>query len=148
MASPERVIIFIGQILGAPRTGRHHDYAMLKEEFPPQHKWFEELKLRVDLGYQGIKTDYGGSDIEIPYKKPRKSKRHPNPQLSKEHKAYNRAVSKARSYVENAICGMNPWERPRMKRFRILVNAFRNRLDGFANAVIGVCVGLWNALIC
>jgi hypothetical protein len=49
-------------------------------------------------------------------------------------------VSKARIYVENAICGM--------KRFRILVNAFRNRLDGFADAVIGVCAGLWNALIC
>ena len=40
----------------------------------------------VDLGYQGILKDYNGDDIQIPFKKPRKSKNNPNPTLTVEEK--------------------------------------------------------------
>ena len=75
----------------------------------------------------------------MPNKKPRKRKANPKPKLSKEQKAYNQAVSKIRVYVENAI--------GRMKRFKFLVHAFRNRIEGFIDDVLGVCTGLWNCLI-
>ena len=101
--------------------------------------FYGKLKVKVDLGYQGIKSDYQADTVEIPYKKPRSSKKNPNPQLSDEQKAYNHLLSKARIYVENAICGM--------KRFRILVNASRNRLNAFTDSVVAVCAGLWNAFI-
>ena len=136
IASSDKVILFIGQTF----SGHHHDYAMFKTEFPSEEKWFENLKLKLDLGYQGIKTDYPDADVDIPFKKPRKSKKNPNPQLSDEQKAYNCAVSRARIYVENAIGGM--------KRFNCLVHRFRNRLEGFVDDVIAICAGLWNALLC
>jgi len=50
---------------------------MLKNEFSPEHQWFEAINVIVDLGYQGIKADYKGEQIDIPHKKPRKSKTNP-----------------------------------------------------------------------
>ena len=135
MSSKEKIVLFVGQTFG----GRNHDYTMLKEEFSPKKQWFEDIKVAVDLGYQGIKKDYEGIGVAIPHKKARKSKANPNPKLSKEQKAHNQAVSKIRVYVENAIGGM--------KRFKVLVHAFRNRIEGFVDDVIGVGAGLWNCLI-
>ena len=135
MSSPDKVILLVGKSF----AGRNHDYAMLKAEFEPSHPWFKDINVKVDLGYQGIKSDYQADTVEIPYKKPRSSKKNPKPQLSDEQKAYNQLLSKERIYVENAICGM--------KRFRILVNASRNRLNAFTDSVVAVCAGLWNAFI-
>ena len=128
-------IIYLGKTFG----GRHHDYGMFKTEFPPETAWFEALQLYADSGYQGMKTDYPQSNAELPFKKPKKSKNNPNPQLSDEQKAHNKAVSQARIFVENAIGGI--------KRFYILVNRFRNRLENFVDDVIAVCAGLWNAML-
>ena len=60
--------------LGRTFSGHNHDYTMLKQEFPPELDWFSDIDVRVDLGYQGIASDYSGNQIEIPTKKPRKSK--------------------------------------------------------------------------
>lgn len=109
---------------------------MLKEEFPPEEAWFELLQVLVDLGYQGICTDYAGDDIRIPHKKPRQSKKNPEPSLSAEQKADNQAVSKIRIFVENAIGGL--------KRYNILVHRFRNHKPSFEDDVIGIAAGLWN----
>jgi len=114
-------VIYLGKTFG----GRNHDYA--------------GIKLYADSGYQGMKSDYPKSDAELPFRKPRKSKNNPNPELTEEQKAHNKAVSQARIYVENAICGI--------KRFNILTNRFRNRIDGFVDDVIAVCAGLWNAML-
>ena len=76
MTSVEKTILFIGQTL----SGHHHDYTRLKAEFPPDLLWFEALCVLLDLGYQGIQTDYSGSGITIPHKKPRKSQANPAPQ--------------------------------------------------------------------
>ncbi|HSX79504.1 MAG TPA: transposase family protein, partial [Candidatus Saccharimonadia bacterium] len=101
--------------------------------------WFTDLQVRADLGYLGIKSDYSGDQIDIPTKKPRKSQKNPNPQLSDEQKAANKALSQIRIFIEHAIGGM--------KRSNILVHAFRNRLENFEDDVIGVCAGLWNFVL-
>ena len=133
------MISTVGQIIlfvGLTFSGHTHDYKMLKEEFPPEEAWFEFLEVLVDLGYQGILTDYVGEGIQVPHKKPRKSKKNPVTSLTDEQKADNRALSKIRIFVENAICGL--------KRYNILVHRFRNHKESFDDDVIGIAAGFWN----
>jgi hypothetical protein len=132
MALPDKFIIFLGRTF----SGHNHDYIMLKHELPPAMDWFADINVRVDLGYLGIRTDYTGDRIDIPTKKPRKSKKNPTPQLSDEHKAANTALSQVRIFIEHAIGGM--------KRYNILVHVFRNRKADFEDDAIGICAGLWN----
>ena len=132
MTNLKKMIIFLGQTSG----GRPHDYTLLKQAFPPEWPWFELITLLVDLGFQGIQTDYEGDDIRIPHKKPRKSKQNPDPQLSAHHKQDNQVLGQVRVLVENAIAGL--------KRFNILTHLFRNHAEGFEDDVIFVCAGLWN----
>jgi len=128
----DKVILFVGHTF----TGHNHDYTMLKTELPPDQDWFSELQVLVDLGYLGIQKDYTGDQIRVPTRKPRKSKKNLDPQLTPEQKAANRAISQVRIFVENAIGGI--------KRYNILVHRFRNHEDGFEDTVIGICAGLWN----
>jgi DDE superfamily endonuclease len=135
MSRPDKLIVFLGRTL----SGHHHDYTMLKQELPPEVDWFADLKVRVDLGYLGIKSDDRGEQIDIPTRKPRKSHKTPNPQLSDEQRAANTALSRVRIFIEPAIGGM--------KRYNILVHTFRNRIENFEDDVIGVCAGLWNLVL-
>ena len=135
MSLPDKFIIFLGRTF----SGHNHDYLMLKQELPPELDWFAELNVRVDRGYLGIMSDYRGDQIAIPTKKPRKSHQNPNPHLSDEQKAAKKALSQIRIFIEHAIGGM--------KRYNILVHAFRNRLENFEDDVIGVCAGLWNFVL-
>ena len=132
MSTLAKFIVFLGRTF----TGHNHDYTMLKEELPPELDWFTDIGVLVDLGYLGIQTDYGGEQIEVPIKKPRQSKKNPNPQLTDEQKATNKALSQVRIFVENAIGGI--------KRYNILAHRFRNYKDNFEDDVIGICAGLWN----
>ena len=136
MSLPDKVIVFVGRTF----RGHHHDYSMLKQEFPPELDWFEDIEVWVDLGYQGIQSDCQGDQIEIPTKKPRKSQKNPAPQLSDEQKAANKALSRVRIFIEHAMGGM--------KRYNILVHAFRNRKVAFEDDAIGICAGLWNLSLC
>ena len=120
-------------------SGHNHDSMMLKQEFPPELAWFTDINVRVDLGYLGVQSDYRGDRIDIPTKKPRKSKKNPNPQLSDDQKATNKALSQVRIFIEHAIGGM--------KRYNILVHTFRNRIEHFEDDAIGICAGLWNLVI-
>lgn len=135
ISSPDKVILFLGRTF----PGHIHDYKMLKEEFPPEQPWFKDTEGLADLGYQGIQKDYEGVGIRIPAKKPRKSKNNPNPELSKEQKDENRNLSRLRIFVENAIGGI--------KRYNILIHAFRNMKKNFEDDVIALCAGLWNMAI-
>jgi len=56
--------------------------------------------------------------------------------LTAEEKQSNKELSKKRVFIEHAIGGM--------KRFKILVQAFRNRKLNFIDDVIVLCAGLWN----
>src|SRR5262244_1033267 len=124
MALPDKFIIFLGRTF----SGHNHDYLMLKQELPPELDWFVGINVRVDLGYLGIQSDYRGEQIDIPTRKPRKSQKHPNPQLSEEQKAANTALSRIRIFIEHAIGGL--------KRYNILVHTFRNRIEHFEDDVI------------
>jgi hypothetical protein len=128
-------IIFVGGTF----AGHEHDYTMLKTEFPPEHPWFEAIHALLDLGYQGVLKDYLGDKIEVPHKKPRRSQKNPQPALTNAQKAENQALSRVRILVENAISGI--------KRFNILVHAFRNRKTNMEDDVIAICAGLWNFLL-
>jgi hypothetical protein len=135
MSLPTKFIVFLGRTF----SGHNHDYLMLKQEFPPELDWFTDINVRVDLGYLGIQSDYRGDRIDSPTKKPRKSKKNPNPQLNDAQKAANTVLSQIRIFIEHAIGGM--------KRYNILVHTFRNRIENFEDDVIGVCAGLWNLVL-
>ncbi len=113
---------------------------MLKAELPPRvpfgRDWFAAISVLVDLGYLGIQTDYAGEQIELPHKKPRKSKQNPDTCLTLEQKAQNKILSQTRILIEHAIGGM--------KRYNILVDRFRNYRQNFQDDVIALCAGLWN----
>src|SRR6476619_8541861 len=98
MSLPDKFIVFLGRTF----SGHHHDYLMLKQEFPPELDWFIDINVRVDLGYLGIQSDYRGDRIDIPTKKPRKSKKNPNPQLSDAQKVANKVLSQVRIFIEHA----------------------------------------------
>src|SRR5437016_10700285 len=132
MSFPNKLMVFLGRIF----SGENHDYSMLTQEVPPELDWFEDSHVRVDLGYQGMQSDCRGDQIDIPTKKPRKSKKNTSPQLSDEQKAANTVLSQVRIFIEHAIGGM--------KRYNILVHVFRNRKVDFEDDAIGVCAGLWN----
>jgi len=136
MTTLDKTILFLGQTF----SGHTHDYTMLKQEFPPEMTWFILLQVLVDLGYQGILSDYIGDEIQIPHKKPRKSKKKPVTSLTDEQKAENRALSSIRILVENAIGGL--------KRYNILVHRFRNHRNNFDDDVITIAAGLWNFNLC
>ena len=135
IASTTRQILFLGYTV----LGSHHDYARLKAEFPPDMDWFAQFKVWVDLGYLGFQKDYRTLELHIPYKKPRKSKANPFPQLTQLQKEGNRQTSRIRIAVENAIC--------KMKRFNILVAKFRNRKDKFVDDVAAIAAGLANWMV-
>ncbi len=75
---------------------------MFKQERPPDLDWFRDLEVWVDLGSQGIRSDYNGDLIEIRPTKPPQSKANPKPELTAAH----RAVSQVRIFIEHAIGGM------------------------------------------
>src|SRR6266480_4760799 len=129
MSLPDKLIIFLGRTF----SGHNHDYLMLKQEFPPELDWFADINVRVDLGYLGMKADYRGDRIDIPTKKPRKSKKNPIPQLSDEQKAANTALSRVRIFIEHAIGGM--------KRYTILVQIFEC-VPPFTHEAVQPFVGL------
>ena len=61
------------------------------------------------------------------------------PRLSEEAKEKNRALSKIRIFIENAIGGI--------KRYNILNHPFRNKKNTFMNDAIAICAGLWNMIL-
>jgi hypothetical protein len=131
----DKIVLF----LGGTFPGHKHDHTMLKEEFPPDIAWFEDLGVLADSGYQGIRKDYQGDNMVIPYKKPRKSKANPNPELTEAQKDRNRALGKMGIFVENAI--------GRIKSYNILNHVFRNRKADFDDDIIVICAALWNLTI-
>ena len=132
IASLWQQILFLGYTV----AGSRHDYSLFKKEFAPGQDWFATFKVWLDLGYLGFQTDYTTLELHIPHKKPRKSKANPNPVLTVEQKTQNQELSRVRIVVENAIC--------RMKRFRALIDVFRNRVATFIDDVTLAAAGLAN----
>jgi len=119
--------------------GSNVDFGVLKNEFAPGGGWFRNVKLLVDLGFVGIDKIYEIKELIIGKKKPRKSKKNPNTELSAEQKEKNRAISQERIFVEHAI--------GRMKKYRILKNRCRIKSMNLKNRIVGICAGLSNLQI-
>lgn len=127
MARPDRWIKYVSEI----RAGREHDFALLREGFPPEAgRWFGGKEVHVDLGYQGIERAYAGAAVSIPAKKPRGG------ELSVLDKASNKSKSKVRVRVEHAIGGM--------KRYRVLSDRLRRHNMKTVGTIVGIAAGLWN----
>ena len=77
--------------------------------------------------------------MDSPTKKPRPSKKTPNPPWSEEHKAAHTAVSQVRICIEHAMGGM--------KRSSILVHVCRNHKAAFEDDAVGICAGRWNFVL-
>lgn len=116
-------------ILSQTKPGARADYFRFKQsglgEAIPS-----TVALWVDLGFQGIETDYPHLDVVIPHKKPKKKS------LSSEQKADNKLISQIRIKAEHAIC--------RLKRFRAVSDIYRNRNDLWADSFILIAAGLSN----
>jgi hypothetical protein len=124
-------------VIGPTAAGSQHDYALLKAELDPNQPGLSSVEASVDLGYQGIKDRYPAfREIHIPFKKPRKSKKNPNPTLTPQQKKKNRAISRVRVGVEHLIGDM--------KSFQILAIKFRNHIKNMSDQVILVVAGLCN----
>lgn len=138
MTNLKRWIVF----LGLTTQGSMHDYELLKEElgwYKGHRNWFEMLEIYVDLGYKGIDKDFKIGKLNIPFRKPRKSKSNPNAELTECQKEHNKQVSQTRILVEHAIGSM--------KFFKILREDYRNRRDGFDDLSIEICAGLHNLYV-
>lgn len=125
--------------LGYTAWGSQHDYGLFKTEFPTELDWFANFKLWIDLGYLGFADDYKTLELNIPYKKPKKSKANPTPALSDEQKTYNQTVSQTRIVIENVLASVKHWS--------ILTAKFRNHLDLMDDKVIWAAAGLHNFLL-
>lgn len=73
---------------------------MFREEFPPEQNWFQDFRIRVDLGFLGIEKDYECKELLIPNKKPKKQ------ELTSEQKEENKVLAGKRIVVEHAIAGL------------------------------------------
>ena len=92
--------------------GRVHDYSLLKRS-RVMDRLPEQVVKRVDLGYQGIETDYQDHMVVIPNKKP------PKQDLTPVQKRSNRKKAKKRIVVEHTLA--------HMKQFQVLSQTYRNR---------------------
>jgi len=124
-------------VVGPTVPGRRHDFKLLKDELDPNEPGLSAVEAWVDLGYQGIESQYPTFHrLHIPHKKPRKSKNNPNPTLTPQQKKENRVISRIRVAIEHLIGDM--------KSFQILVTKFRNRITNMADQVVLVVAGLCN----
>ncbi len=130
IATPSKVIKYISY----GWRGKHHDFSVLKKEFPPQSPWFNNFTLKVDLGYLGIVKEYACQAISIPYKKTKQQS------LTATQKQENSQLAAERIVVEHSIAGL--------KRYRVLSDRLRIHDVDLYNNILGVCAGLWNFNLC
>ena len=116
-------------------AGTVNDYAILKKEFPPTTHWFENKEVRVDLGFQGVATDYRCLRLRIPHKRKRVAKGKSNA-LTAEQVAYNKEVASERVVVEHCI--------GRLKQMRFIQQTIRIHRLEFLNQLVRVAAELAN----
>ena len=105
--------------------GKKHDKAICDEEdyrFPPKSKLWK------DTGFQGYEPE--GVTTLQPKKKPR------NKELTEAEKQRNREISSERVEIEHQIGGI--------KRCKIVVDKFRNRIAHYVDDVMETACGLHN----
>jgi hypothetical protein len=68
---------------------------MLQKEFPSKIKWFEDLTVKLDLGFQGFADFYPCKKLVIPFKKKRAKKGISN-DLTEKQVEHNKEVGSER----------------------------------------------------
>ncbi len=120
----KRVLILIGTY-----EGKKHDYAIFKNSrIAPLIP--EQCNVFVDLGFQGIETDYPKLSVLIPFKKPKGG------MLSQVEKNINHLIAQLRVLSENTIAGI--------KRLRCVTDIFRNKRSAMADTFMELACGIWN----
>ena len=89
----------------------------------------DQMQVRADSGFQGLKKDLRKADVHHPYKKSK------NKKLTQEQKAYNRILSKKRISIENVIGAI--------KHFKRASAIYSGSLDDF-NEEFNIATGLAN----
>jgi len=118
--------------------GSRHDYGLFKWRHP---RLPGEVCLGMDLGYDGVQSDYPGLNALVPFKRrgPGRGKRGVKAkELTCEERAFNQRLSGERVVVEHAIS--------RLKKFRIMAHEFRNRLKHY-DVMTDIVCGLVNLRI-
>ena len=108
------------------KKGSRHDYDIYKKNHPIAPK---DVVNVFDLGYLGVEKDFPQQISSLPNRKER------NLQSSEEQKEFNRGHAKKRIVIEHTIC--------RLKKYRILADVFRNRLNKH-NKIYDIVSGLIN----
>jgi len=108
------------------KKGSRHDYDIYKKNHPIAPK---DVVNVFDLGYLGVEKDFPQQISSLPNRKER------NLQSSEEQKEFNRGHAKKRIVIEHTIC--------RLKKYRILADVFRNRLNKH-NKISDIVSGLIN----
>jgi len=114
-------------------VGKTSEISIVREEFPVEQKWFNKMKVRLDLAYQSFDKDYPQAVVLLPHKKK------PKQELTPIQKLENTALAKERISVEHSIGGM--------KRYDILSGQSRIHDIDLYNMLLATCAGLWNFYI-
>lgn len=118
--------------------GSRHDYSLFRWRRP---RLPGEVCLGLDLGYDGVQSDYPELNALVPFKRrsPGRGKRGVKAkELTGEQKAFNRRLSSERVVVEHSIS--------RLKKFRVMAQEFRNRLRHY-DVMTDIVCGLVNLRI-
>ena len=123
--------------LGISTQGSVHDMNLLNIDLLSKiTNALKKVQILVDLGYLGIKDYIELECLLIPFKKPRKSKNNPKPQLTDDQKAYNKELSSQRVIVEHVLA--------HLKRFSVLTDVFRNRINEWDDLFITIAASIHN----
>ena len=125
ITNKKKKILFLSKTEG----GRQHDFTMVKKHAPP-NKIPEKVKQHMDLGFKGYQAQFPNHRISMPERKPRTH------DLCQTKVNQNKRKSSIRVLVEHAICGV--------KRFRIVTDVFRNKVEGVGDKAMLISCGLWN----
>lgn len=117
-------------------AGKTHDYELLKSELDVNLGLFEGYTTLVDLGYLGMNKDYFCEAIQLPHRKPRKSKSNPTTSLTPQQKQENKAHARLRIKIEHALAGV--------KRLEAVSQVYRNKSIPFNDLVMCLACSLWN----
>lgn len=108
------------------QMGKRHDYRIYKKNHPDLP---EDVMSLYDLGFLGIEKEFPRQKSLLPIKKEKGC------ELTVQQKEYNRNHSAKRIVIEHAIC--------KLKKYRIMSDAFRNRLRKY-DKVSDIVSGLVN----
>lgn len=114
--------------LGETVAGSVHDKKAMENAGPSPGPQRKLIDLGLDLGFEGLSLP--GFKLVLPIKKPK------GQELTDTQKSQNKAFSRIRVVVENAICGV--------KRCRSVADTYRNIKTGTDDLLMSIACGLHN----